>query len=56
MKKLSKRNNTKLTVEKVALIKDLLKAGANQTQLAIQFRIGRAAINQIARKRAWADV
>lgn len=52
----SKRNYTALTPAKVALIKAWLEQGANQTLLAKQFQVSRAAINRIANKRAWADI
>lgn len=53
---ISKRNYTVLTPAKVALIKAWLKQGANQTRLAKQFQVSRAAINRIANKRTWADI
>ena len=56
MKKVLKRNNTMLTVEKVLLIKAVLKAGGNQTRLAKAIGVSRATINRIATGATWSDI
>lgn len=52
----SKRNNTALTLDQVALIKALIKAGGNQTSLAKQFGVSRATISRIANNHTWIDI
>ena len=56
MKDFKHRRYMKLTPEQVRAIKDLLKTGINQTQLAKHWGVCRATINRIANNRMWEDV
>lgn len=56
VKQTTKRNFTVLTLDNVKLIKQLLKNGYTQTEIALRMGVARITIHRIAKKKTWVDI